>query len=72
MALSKKGRSPDSRDPSHSDGKVEAARKVVSNRICCPNEAMTIRKASRSSRVPALHVGLLEYTWRIIGEAPRR
>lgn len=33
---------------------------------------MTIRKASRSSRMPALHVGLLEYTWRMIGVTPGR
>lgn len=34
MALSTRGHSPDSRDPSHSNGEVDVARKVVSNGMC--------------------------------------
>ena len=44
------------------------ARKVVSNGMC--TEVMAIRQVSRCSRMPTLHVGLLEYTWKMIGEAP--
>ena len=57
MALSTRGRSPDSRDPSHSNGEVNGARKVVSNWIC--QEAKTARQVSRRSRMQTLHGGLL-------------
>lgn len=70
MALSTRGHSPDSRDPSHGNGEVNVARTIVSNWIC--KEARAIRQVSRCSRMPTLHVGLLEYTWKTIGEAPGR
>ena len=36
-------------------------------------DVMIIRQVSRfAARMPTLHVGLLEYTWRLIGEGPGR
>ena len=69
MALSTRGHSPGSRDPSHSNGKVNVARKVVSSEI----SRDVMRQVSRfAARMPTLHVGLLEYTWELIGEGPGR